>query len=230
MTENNVTVLELPEQMRPRERLLKYGEETLASHELLAILLRTGTRKYNAIQLSMLLLSEFETLYELKSASCQDLMQLPGIGEVKAVEIKAAIEFGSRVGASLQVKYGMIQSTAQAGQYFLEALKDKQQEHVLVFYLNTKNQIIKKQTVFIGGLNMSVAHPREIFREAVRYSSARIVLGHNHPSGNPEPSPADIQFTERLIECGNLLGIEVLDHLVVGNDSFISLREYGVFT
>lgn len=180
MIETKLAVLELPEQMRPRERLLKYGEETLATHELLAILLRTGTKQHNAIQLAMLLLSQYENLFELKKASCQDLMRFPGIGEVKAVEIKAAMELGLRISASLQVKYGVIQSTAQAGQYFLDALKDKQQEHVLVFYLNTKNQIIKKQTVFIGGLNMSVAHPREIFREAVRYASARIILAHNH--------------------------------------------------
>lgn len=229
MLEKNLAVLEMAVEIRPRERLMKYGEEALATHELLAILLRTGTKNYNVIQLAMLLISQFETLYEFKSASYQDLMKVPGIGQVKAVEIKAAIEFGSRVSSSVQVKYGTFQSTEQAGHYIMQTLKDKQQEHVLVCYLNTKNQVIKNKVIFIGGLNMSVAHPREIFREAVRYSAARIIVGHNHPSGNPEPSTADIRFTERLIEAGLIIGIEVLDHIVVGNETYISLKEYGIF-
>ena len=109
-----------------------------------------------------------------------------------------------------------------------QEMRDLQQEHVIALYLNTKNEIIKKKTIFIGSLNSSVAHPREIFREAVRFSAARIIIGHNHPSGNPEPSEADLLFTRRMVESGQMIGIDLLDHFVVGSRSYVSLKEYGV--
>lgn len=233
MTENQVllktTIHELPEEIRPRERLMTHGAESLTMYELLAIVLRTGNRSLNAIQLAMKIIQHFGTRYDLRTASYHDLIQLPGVGPAKAVEIQAAIEFGRRLYQSNQEKLGVIMSTKDAGNYCIEKLKDLQQENVMALYLNTKNQIVKERTIFIGSLNASVAHPREIFKEGVRASAARIIVAHNHPSGNSSPSQADIDFTRRLAEVGDLIGIEILDHIIVGGDAFLSLQEYGIF-
>lgn len=219
---------EMPVTSRPRERLEKYGEKALATHELLAILLRTGPRESNVVQLALCLLMEFEDLYALKMATLEELNAVKGIGKVKAIEIKACIELGLRIAQATQLKDGTITSTKEAGTLFMAEMRDLQQEHVVALYLNTKNEIIKKKTIFIGSLNSSVAHPREIFREAVRFSAARIILAHNHPSGNPDPSEADLVFTKRMVECGDMMGIELLDHFIIGNKTYLSLKEYGV--
>lgn len=218
---------EVPVQARPRERLWEYGEESLSDQELLAILLRTGTRSANVMELAMRTLMQFGDLYQLKQATLSELMAIPGIGKIKAIEIRAAIELGARITKTSQLKFGQITSSKKAGEMLMEEMQDLQQEHVVAMFLNTKNEIIKKETLFIGSLNSSVAHPREIFKGAVRYSAARIILGHNHPSGNPEPSQADCLFTKRVKECGELMGIELLDHFVIGEGSYISLKEYG---
>lgn len=219
---------EMPLTSRPRERLEKYGAKALATHELLAILLRTGPRESNVVQLALGLLMEFEDLYALKMATLEELNAVKGIGKVKAIEIKACIELGLRIAQATQLKDGTITSTKEAGTLLMVEMRDLQQEHVVALYLNTKNEIIKKKTIFIGSLNSSVAHPREIFREAVRFSAARIILGHNHPSGNPDPSEADLVFTKRMVECGDMMGIELLDHFIIGNKTYLSLKEYGV--
>ena len=209
-------LLEVPLSAMPRERLERYGAKVLETHELLAILLRTGSKDLNVLQLSIVVLNTFEDLHSLK------------IGRTKAIELKAAIELGARLNKASQMKLGKITSSKMAGQWIVEELKDAYQEHLVALYLNTKNEVIKKKMIFIGGLNSAVAHPREIFREAVRYSAARVIIGHNHPSGNPEPSQADIDFTKRLMDCGGLMGIELLDHFIVGGEHFISLKEIGV--
>lgn len=216
-----------PASNRPRERLLTYGPKVLADHELLAILLKTGSRQSNAVDLALKILTDFGSLYDLKQASIEELMTYEGIGQVKACEIIAVIELGQRIHQSLQVKKGPISSTAAAGRYFLSALAGLQQEHVMAAYLNSKNEIIKAETIFIGSLNNACVHPREIFKGAVRYSAARIILAHNHPSGNPEPSQADYDFTRRMVECGDMMGIELLDHFVVGDKDYVSLKEQG---
>ncbi|AEB29533.1 DNA repair protein RadC [Carnobacterium sp. 17-4] len=221
-------IKEVPIQSRPRERLEQYGEKALANHELLAILLRTGTKGTNVVTLALSMLNQFEDLYYLKTASCQELMTVAGIGRIKAIELKAAIELGTRISQASQIKIGQITSSTKAGEMLLLEMRGLQQEHLVVLYLNTKNEIIKKETIFIGGLNSSIAHPREIFKGAVRYSAARMIVGHNHPSGNPEPSEADIQFTRRMSECGELMGIDLLDHIIIGEHEFISLKEIGV--
>ena len=225
---SQLTVKEkFPEDSRPRERLYRYGESHLSDHELLAIILRTGTRELNVIDLSLKLLAKFENLYNLKQASIEELMAIPGIGKVKAIELCATFELGSRVQRAKQGKYGVITSSEDAGDYLLDEMKGLEQEHVIALYLNTKNEVIKQETLFIGSLNSAISHPREIFKGAVRVAAARIVLAHNHPSGNPEPSQADYNFTKRLVECGELMGIDILDHFVIGETSFISLKEYG---
>ncbi|MHC5268250.1 RadC family protein [Enterococcus sp. LJL98] len=217
----------IPKSSLPRERLLEYGEQALSNQELLAILLRTGSAPYNVMELSGLLLAAFPSLYDLKAASLNELQEVRGIGAIKAIELKAMMEFGRRIHQSLQPKYGSVRTSMDLAYQLMEELKDYQQEHLLCLYLNTKNEIIHRQTLFIGSLNQSIAHPREIFRVAVRYSAARIICAHNHPSGNPEPSMNDRQFTRRLKECGEMMGIELLDHLVIGDQSYVSLREEG---
>lgn len=217
----------MPNDSRPRERMEKYGAKSLADHELLAIILRTGTRGQNVVALALEVLKEVEDIYRMQHVSLQELMKIPGIGKVKASEILASIEFGRRISQSSQVKEGTVSSSTWVGKYLQRELSNLNQENVVALYLNTKNEIIKKDTVFIGGLNTSVAHPREIFNRAISYSAASIILAHNHPSGNVEPSEADLSFTSRMVEAGELLGIQVLDHFIIGEKDYLSLREEG---
>lgn len=218
-----------PQQSMPRERLLEVGAEACSDAELLAILLRTGTKDINVVDLAHQLTMKFGNLYELKSATIDELCQSSGIGLAKAVQMKAALELGARMHRSLQPKLGRIRSSADLAYSLMDELRDKPQEHLLCIYLNTKNEIIHKKILFIGSLNQSVAHPREIFRLAVRVSAARVICCHNHPSGNPRPSENDLRFTQRLKECGELMGIELLDHLILGHDQYVSLREEGLW-
>lgn len=217
----------LPATSRPRERLLQYGVKALSDQELLAILLRTGSDKLHVMELAGKILHHYPNLFELKFATKEELMTFPGIGQVKAIELLTAIELGSRIQQALQPKLGVVRSSVELAGRLMEELKDYQQEHLLCLYLNTKNEIIKKETLFIGSLNQSVAHPREIFKGAVRVSAARVIVVHNHPSGNPRPSQQDLAFTRRLIDCGKLMGIELLDHLIIGHGRYLSLREEG---
>lgn len=221
-------ISEMPVANRPRERLIHYGEGALSDQELLAIILRTGFKEKNVMHLSLQFLNHFGSLYELKVASLEELQEIKGVGLVKAVEIKAVIEFGMRLAKANQVKLGRVTSSMEIGQMMIEELKDLRQEHLMALYLNTKNEMIKKETLFIGSLNQSIAHPREIFRSAVKYSAARIILVHNHPSGDTYPSKNDIEFTKRVVECGELMGIDLLDHLIIGHQSYCSLKELHV--
>lgn len=229
MTEDLQTNIQLiPMDGRPRERMEEYGPKALADHELLAIILRTGTKDKNVVNLALEVLKKVEGLYEFRHVTLQELMKIPGIGRVKAIEILAAVEFGKRISHSSQVKEGTVMSSSWVGNYLMEDMAGLTQEKVSALYLNTKNEIIKNETIFVGSLNTSVAHPREIFKLAVRYSAARIILAHNHPSGNTEPSEADFAFTRRVVDAGEMMGIEVIDHIIVGDDEYLSLQEHGL--
>lgn len=221
----NSFIREVPKAVQPRERLLMYSEKALSDQELLAILFRTGTKDENVLQLALRFLNHFTNLNEIKHASIEAFQQVKGVGPVKAIELKAAIELGYRIATSAVPKYGHIVSTRSAGEWLMKEMSDYHQEHLVVLFLNTKNEIIKKQTIFIGSVNSSVAHPREIFKEAVKYPTARIIIAHNHPSGDTKPSPADLHFTKRMIACGELMGIDVLDHLIIGQNEYLSLHE-----
>lgn len=210
---------------RPRERLLAAGEQHLSTQELLAILLRTGYKEKDVMALAQDVLQSFSSLYELKRANIEELQQIKGIGQVKAIEMKAALELGKRLCEAKEPKYGQVLSSQKIGEQLMIRLKDLRQEHLIALYLNTKNDIIKQKTVFIGSLNQSIAHPREIYQEAVKCSAARIVLAHNHPSGNPQPSKQDRLLTKRVQECGEIIGIDLLDHIIVGHEGYISFRE-----
>ncbi len=216
---------ELPPDSLPRERLVNFGAKALSNQELLAILLGTGSQDLRVLDLSLAVLTHFRDLSELKSASLDQFETIKGIGPVKAIQLQACIELGQRIAQMRPPKLGTLTSTKAAGQWLHDALCDMQQEHLMALFLNSKNQVIRQQIIFIGSVNASVAHPREIFKEAVKYPTARLIIAHNHPSGDPEPSQADLHFTQRMIQCGDLMGIELLDHFIIGHDDYVSLRE-----
>ncbi|WP_088007237.1 RadC family protein [Indiicoccus explosivorum] len=212
---------------RPRERLIRQGAMSLSNQELLAILLRTGTKDESVLQLANRILLYFEQIHELKDATIEEMTAVRGIGEAKAVQILAAVELGRRLSQQQTGTKHTIRSPKDAADYLMADMSFLKQEHFVVLFLNIKNQIMHKQTIFVGSLNASIVHPREIFREAVRRSAASIICAHNHPSGNPAPSPEDIDVTKRLTEAGSIVGVELLDHVIIGDHQFISLKEKG---
>ncbi|QOV13381.1 DNA repair protein RadC [Viridibacillus arvi] len=212
---------------RPRERLKRQGAESLSSQELIAILLRTGTKEESVLHIANRVLTSFEQLHELKHAAIEEITSVKGIGEAKAIQLLAAIELGRRMSQQRIEDRYTIRSPQDAATYLMADMTALLQEHFVVLFLNVKNQIIHKQTIFIGSLNASIVHPREIFREAVKRSAASLVCAHNHPSGNPAPSPEDIEVTKRIQEAGYIIGIELLDHVIIGDHQFISLKEKG---
>ncbi|MGA9289048.1 MAG: DNA repair protein RadC [Anaerobacillus sp.] len=220
-------IRDYPEEERPRERLVKEGPETLSNQELLAIILRTGTKQESVLQLSYRIIQYFEGLRLLKDASIEELTSLNGVGPAKAVQLIAAMELGRRVSRLQQEERYTIRSPEDGANYVMEDMRFLSQEHFVCLYLNTKNQVLHRQTVFVGSLNASIVHPREVFREAFRRSAASLICFHNHPSGDPTPSREDIEVTKRLSECGKMLGIEMLDHIIIGDQKFISLKEKG---
>ncbi|PFA64597.1 hypothetical protein CN378_15380 [Bacillus sp. AFS015802] len=225
--ENRLMIRDFPQDERPRERLIQCGAASLSNQELLAILLRTGTKSESVLQLSNRLLNQFDGLNLLKDASLEEITKTKGIGLAKAVQIMAAVEFGRRISnLAFDDRYS-IRSPEDGANYVMNDMRFLAQEHFVCLYLNTKNQVLHKQTIFIGSLNASIVHPREVFKEAFRRSAASIICIHNHPSGDPTPSREDIEVTKRLVECGRIIGIDILDHLIIGEKKFISLKEKG---
>ncbi|GER66190.1 UPF0758 protein YsxA [Weizmannia acidilactici] len=220
-------IKDLSAEDRPRERLIHHGAESLSNQELLAILLRTGTKEESVLQLANRLLHHFEGLRLLKGASLEEMTAIKGIGTAKAVQILAAIELGRRINNLQHDERFVIRTPQDGANYVMNDMRFLAQEHFVCLYLNVKNQVIHRQTLFIGSLNASIVHPREVFKEALRRSAASIICFHNHPSGDPSPSKEDIEVTKRLAECGKIMGIEILDHLIIGEKKFVSLKEKG---
>lgn len=218
---------DIPQEQRPRERMLHYGAGALSHAELLAILLRTGTRQESAIHVAQRILSEAGSLRSLVDLSIEELVQIKGVGPAKAVQLKAGIELGQRLSQSRLPSNPAIRSPRDAADLLMEQLRYLQKEHFVCLFLNTKNHVIAQETLSIGSLNAAVVHPREVFRAAIKCSSASLICAHNHPSGDPTPSPEDIKLTKRLLEAGEIVGIEVLDHVVIGDGKFVSLKEQG---
>ncbi|MFC5447260.1 RadC family protein [Paenibacillus aestuarii] len=223
----DLMIREVPNEDRPRERMLKYGPEALSNAELLAILLRTGTVSESAIRLAGRILSESGGLYSLVDMSRDQLIQIKGIGDAKALQILAGIELGRRLAKTAMNERATIRSPKDVFALLSEDLRFLQKEHFVCLFLNTKNHVLAQETLSIGSLNASIVHPREVFRAAIKRSSASIICVHNHPSGDPTPSPEDVQLTERLTQAGLIIGIEVLDHIIIGDQKFISLKEQG---
>ncbi len=208
-------IKDLPESSRPRERFLRHGCEVLSDAELFAIILRTGTVNENVVGMSNRLIREYG-LANLFDCSLKELQKIKGIGPSKAMQILSMAELGRRY-AQAKNPIVKILSAKDVFEYFHDRLKDKKQEHFYVLMLNNKNKIISEKLITKGILDASIIHPREIFKEAIRHSSSKIILVHNHPSGDPEPSEEDLEITKRLEEGGELMGIKVLDHVIVGD-------------
>jgi DNA repair protein RadC len=220
-------IRDYPKEERPRERFLQDGPQSLSNQELIALLLRTGSREESVLQLSGRLINSFKGLRLLKEASVEELTVMKGIGEAKAIQILASVELGRRINNLNDQDRYVIRSPEDGANYCMEEMRFLSQEHFVCLYLNTKNQVLQKTTVFIGSLNASIVHPREVFKEAFRRSAASIICLHNHPSGDPSPSREDIEVTKRLVECGKIIGIEVLDHIIIGEHKYVSLKEKG---
>lgn len=212
---------------RPRERLIRQGADSLSNQELIAILLRTGTKEESVLVLANRILSSFDKIQDLKDATIEEMTSVKGVGQAKAVQLLAAAEIGKRLYRKHSEGRYVIRSPEDAAAYLMTDMSSLSQEHFVVLFLNVKNEVLHKQTIFIGSLNSSIVHPREIFREAVKRSAASIICAHNHPSGNPSPSPEDIEVTKRLTEAGAIMGIDLLDHVIIGDHRFISLKEKG---
>lgn len=228
MSNYNLSLKEIPIEERPTERLIKYGAEVLSNSELLAILIRTGTKSESAIALAQRIISTNEGLKFISSSTLQELSSFKGIGEAKASQIKAAIELGRRLRnyrTDNKLKIGRPQDAIDI---LMEDMRYLKKEHLRVIFLNTKNIVIDIKDLSIGSLSSSVVHPREIFSEAIRKSSSSIIICHNHPSGDPTPSNEDVNITKRLDEVGKIIGIDLLDHLIIGDGNYISLKEKGI--
>jgi DNA repair protein RadC len=213
---------------RPRERLALLGAEVLSSYELLALLLRSGLPGLNVIQLAQQLLNDTGGLAGLHRISFDALCELKGVGPAKASQIKAAIELGRRLSIATPNDKPEIHSPDDAAGLLMYEMGALEQEQLRVLLLNTRNQLDRIVEVYQGSLNASLIRIGEVFRDAVRVNAASIIIAHNHPSGDPSPSPEDIRVTTAIIEAGKLLDIEVLDHLVIGKNCFVSLKSKGM--
>jgi len=227
-TQYSLGVKEMLPEDRPRERLLSLGAGALANHELLAILIGSGTSKLKVLQVAQELLRLHQGLAGLANASVEDLCQVPGIGPVRAVELKACLELGRRLLTSPGLDRPVVRSPADAANLVLD-MGLLEQEHLRTLLLNTKNHVMGIHQLYQGSLNSSQVRVCELFREAIRQNSAAIILVHNHPSGDPSPSRDDIQVTREAVSAGKLLDIDVLDHLIIGRgDRWVSLKERGL--
>lgn len=213
--------------LQPRERLVEVGPEGLSNQELLAIFIRTGTKKQPVSILSYHLLNKLDNLANLKEFSIEELQKMTGIGRVKAIEIKAMIELGKRINQSELLLKERILGSEKLGRQMMQELGDKKQEHLVAIYLNTQNQVISQRTIFIGSVNRSIAEPREILHYAVKCMATSVIIVHNHPSGSTEPSKNDLLFTEALKKSCDTLGLVLLDHLIVSRQGYFSFREEG---
>lgn len=218
-------IKELPSDERPREKLIKYGAESLSNAELLAIILRVGTQEYSAIGMAEHIIAKFSGIRGLVSASVEELSSIKGLGIAKSAQIKAMIELGKRLARAAAESRVSIRNPQDIVDYVNPYLRDEPKENFMALFLNTKNEVLKTRTITVGILDSSLITPRELFREAIAMNSASVIVAHNHPSGDPAPSKEDIALTRRLIEAGKLIGIDVLDHVIVGDNKWISLRE-----
>jgi len=221
-------IKEIPFEERPRERFMNHPTDSISNHELIAIILRTGSKNESVIDLSKRVLFNYKNLKELSNTTIQSLTEIKGIGKSKAIELLAAFELGKRVHKEKFVATKKLHSPESIFSYMKDSLEMKTQEHLIALYLNTKGELITKKTLFIGSLNSSVVHPREIFKYAVINSAALIIIVHNHPSGDPTPSSNDIEITKLIQKNGEMMDIALMDHIIVGRDKYFSFKEKGI--
>lgn len=219
---------DIPMLDRPRERLKHYGAQALSTQELIAILLRVGVKGENVLRVSERMLIQFKDLGGLARASVIEMRQIKGIGDAKAIQVKAALELGRRLTMASPDERPIVKSPADAANLILFEMSVHEQEHMRVLLLDTRNRVIGSPTIYIGNLNTAVVRIGELFRAAIRENCAAIIVAHNHPSGDPTPSPEDVRVTEQIVSAGKLLDIDVLDHLVIGGQRFVSLKDRGL--
>lgn len=223
------SIKEWPEGDRPREKLAAKGANYLADSELLAIILGSGSREKNAIDLARSLLNRFDDIAGIELASVEEICSMRGIGPGKATSLKAALELGRRFTSSSKLaKAGPIRTAEDVYTLYIASMKNLKKEIFSVMLLNAKNRLMKTITISEGALTETIVHPREVFNPAIRESAHGVVFTHNHPSGDPEPSNEDIILTRRLVEAGVVVGIKVIDHLIIGDDSYYSFADHDM--
>jgi len=228
MVEYHPRIKELPSSERPRERLRESGPASLSNSELIAIILRTGTPSENVLGLAARILARFGGLMGLARASFGELCAERGIGEAKAAQLKAALEVGIRLASTQPEQRVVVRSPQDVANLLMAEMGFLDQEHLRVVLLNTKNQVVAVPEVYKGSVSTSLIRTSELFREAVRENCPAIIVVHNHPSGDPTPSPEDVEVTKQIVAAGKVLDIEVLDHLIVGQQRYTSLKEQGL--
>jgi len=228
LIEYHPTIKDLPAGERPRERLEHYGESALSTAELIAILLRSGVAGESVLHMAERLLARYGGLTGLAQAGFAELQQVKGVGPAKVTQLKAALELGRRLVVTSPQSRPQIKSPADAANLLMLEMGLLEQEHLRVLLLDTRNRVLAIHTVYVGNLNSSVVRVGEIFREAIKANSAALIVAHNHPSGDPTPSSQDVAVTEQIVEAGRLLNIDVLDHLVICQQRFVSLKERGL--
>jgi len=222
------TIHELPASERPRERLEHYGAAALSNAELLAIILRTGVGGENVLDMAQRLLSTYRGLAGLARASFGELAREHGVGMAKTAQMQAAFELGKRLLIASPDERPQVTSPADAANLLMPEMGLLEQEHLRTLLLDTRHHVLASPTVYVGNVNTSVIRVAELFREAIRLNCTALIVAHNHPSGDPTPSPDDVKITQEIVKAGELLGIEVLDHLIIGSQRYISLKERGL--
>lgn len=220
-----LTVKEMPQDERPRERIARVGPQALSTPELLAIILRTGVKDENVLTMATRLLVQYGGLAGLARADFAQITAERGLGLAKAAQLMAALELGRRLMAESPEERFQIRAPQDAANLLMPLLGHKEQEHFMVLYLDTRNRVLDQEILYKGSLNTSLVRTAEVFRGAVRRSCAGVIVAHNHPSGDPTPSAEDIALTRRLVDAGKLLEVELLDHVIIGHNRFVSLRE-----
>jgi len=230
MVKKSFTIHDLPVSERPRERLQKLGAEALSAQEILALILGRGIAGESVAVTAQRLLNQFGSIKGMAGASLEELAQVRGIGAAKASQIKAAFELANRLdGYPESGNKPVVKTPDEVVRLVKGRLKGKKREHFLVILLDTRSQLIKISEISIGSLDSSIVHPREVFKEALSASAASVIFAHNHPSGDPEPSEDDVKLTERLANAGEVMGIDVLDHVIIGDKTYLSLKREGLF-
>lgn len=228
MDNTNYTIKSIPVDDRPQEKLLKYGANNLSNSELLAVILRIGSKEENVIKLSQRILSQNNMgLRNIAEGTIEKFKEFKGVNDVKAAQLVALAELSKRI-STLKLEKLKISSPSDAAFVMMEEMRYYKKEYFKIILLDTKNNIIKVSEISVGSLNSSIVHPREVFTEAILNKASSIILVHNHPSGEAEPSHEDISLTNRLDECGKIIGIKVLDHIIIGDGIFYSFKEEGL--
>lgn len=217
-------IREIPEMERPRERLVKYGAEALADYELLAIILRTGTKDETVLEVARNLTMQLNTLNDLNETTYLELQQIKGIGMAKALELLAVVELGKRIASPHKLNH-IISSSFGAYSYLCKRMENLSQEKLVCLYLNTHNEVITEKIISMGTVDRTVFHPRDILKWALRYNAYAILIAHNHPSGDPNPSSMDMKMTKLMIDSSQIMGIVLVDHIIIGKTKYYSFVE-----